>query len=84
MAHTNDLMYAVLSAEYGEGLTLGDYLYELRGEVPTFGGPLTRAWYVTKLGELGLSAPGDFAENAHLADLANLFWSQADPFSVIP
>ena len=80
MAHTNDLMYAKLKAHYGGNKSLGDYLYDLRQDVPTFGTPTTRQWYVDKLALLAVT----HASNAHLADLANLFWSQADPFSVIP
>ena len=83
MAHTNDLMLEKLSAKYST-TTLGDGLAALKADEPTFGTAVARDWYVGKLYDLGLEEGTNFADGLHLADLANLFWSQSDPLSVVP
>jgi hypothetical protein len=79
MAHTNDLMYEKMAVRYGAGLTLGDYIAALDDESATFGqfvGGTRKEWYENRLTALGVSYDASW----HLADLANLLWSQADPF----
>jgi hypothetical protein len=76
MAHTNDLMYAALSTYYSVSTeSLGDLMARLRAEDPTFAGGTRKEWYQGKLDDLSVS----YDEGLHLADLANLLWSQADP-----
>jgi hypothetical protein len=78
VAATNDLMYDRLSTYFGvTDESLGDLMYRLRVEDPTFAGGTRKEWYAAKLDGLSVS----YDAGLHLADLANLFWSQADPFA---
>jgi hypothetical protein len=69
-------MYDRLSAYFGvTDESLGDLMYRLRVEDPTFAGGARKEWYAAKLDGLAVS----YDAGLHLADLANLLWSQADP-----
>lgn len=78
MAATNDLMYEKLSVYFGvTDESLGDLMSRLRDEDPSFQGGARKQWYKDKLDGLVVA----YDANAHLADLANTFWSLEDPFA---
>jgi hypothetical protein len=81
VAATNDLMYDRLSTYFGvTDESLGDLMYRLRVEDPTFQGGTRKEWYAAKLDGLAVSYDASW----HLADLANLFWSQTEPLTSTP
>jgi hypothetical protein len=81
VAATNDLMYDRLSTYFGvTDESLGDLMYRLRVEDPTFAGGARKEWYAAKLDGLAVSYDASW----HLADLANLFWSQTEPLTSTP
>jgi hypothetical protein len=76
-SNTGDGVLAKGKVKYAGANTVGDVRQRIKAVDPTYG---TRDWYVTQLAALGQA----HAANAHLGDLAYLFWNHASASTRLP